>query len=157
MEFFRPEYQSRSPFPSSGDLPHPGIKPRSSALWAESCPSEPPREMLCETGYLSYGGCVTSTKTRYLWGTVQFSHSVVSNSLWPEKRCGLQHARLPYMYCYWDRFCWYHIAEPTLINTPSWLKITFKIIDNLEEVSSVANFGHRIHFTLYRYIFNLKV
>ena len=32
MEFSRPEYWSRKPFPSPGDLPNPGIKPRSSAL-----------------------------------------------------------------------------------------------------------------------------
>ena len=28
--------------PSSGDLPNPGIKPRSSALWVDSLPCEPP-------------------------------------------------------------------------------------------------------------------
>ena len=28
--------------PSSRDLPDPGIKPRSPALWADSLPSEPP-------------------------------------------------------------------------------------------------------------------
>ena len=32
MEFSRPEYWSEQPFPSPGDLPNPGIKPRSSAL-----------------------------------------------------------------------------------------------------------------------------
>ena len=30
------------PFPSSGDLPDPGIKPGSPALWADYLPSEPP-------------------------------------------------------------------------------------------------------------------
>jgi len=30
------------PFPSPGDLPDPGIKPRSPALQADSLPSEPP-------------------------------------------------------------------------------------------------------------------
>ena len=30
------------PFPSPGDLPNPGIKPRSPALQADSLPSEPP-------------------------------------------------------------------------------------------------------------------
>ena len=34
-EFFRQEYWSELPFPSPGDLPEPGIKPRS-ALWADS-------------------------------------------------------------------------------------------------------------------------
>ena len=30
------------PFPSPGDLPDPGIKPRSPTLWADSLPTEPP-------------------------------------------------------------------------------------------------------------------
>ena len=30
------------PFPSPGNLPHPGIKPQSPALQADSLPSEPP-------------------------------------------------------------------------------------------------------------------
>ena len=42
MEFSRPEYWSGLPFPSPGDLPDPGIKPRSPALQADSLPSEPP-------------------------------------------------------------------------------------------------------------------
>ena len=41
MEFSRPEYWSR-PFPSLGDLPNPGIEPRSSTLQADSLPAEPP-------------------------------------------------------------------------------------------------------------------
>ena len=32
MGFFRQEYWSGLPFPSPGDLPNPGIKPRSPAL-----------------------------------------------------------------------------------------------------------------------------
>ena len=42
MEFSRPEYWSRWPFPSAGDLPNPGIEPRSPALQADSLPAEPP-------------------------------------------------------------------------------------------------------------------
>ena len=41
MEFSRPEYQSEQPFSSPGDLPNPGIKPRSPALQADSLPGEP--------------------------------------------------------------------------------------------------------------------
>ena len=40
-EFSRQEYWSGLPFPSPGDLPNPGIKPRSSALHEDSLPSEP--------------------------------------------------------------------------------------------------------------------
>ena len=42
MEFSRQEYWSGLPFPSPGDLPNPGIEPRSSALQADALPSEPP-------------------------------------------------------------------------------------------------------------------
>ena len=41
MEFSRQEYWSGLPFPSPGDLPNPGIEPRSPALQANSLPSEP--------------------------------------------------------------------------------------------------------------------
>ena len=46
-------------FPFSGDLPNPGIKPRSPTLQADSLPAEP--------------------------FSVQFSHSVVSESLRPHE------------------------------------------------------------------------
>ena len=42
MKFSRPEYWSGLPFPSPGDLPNPGIKPRSPTLQADSLPAEPP-------------------------------------------------------------------------------------------------------------------
>ena len=37
----RQEYWSGLPFPSPGDLPNPGIEPRSPALQADALPSEP--------------------------------------------------------------------------------------------------------------------
>ena len=43
MEFSRQEYWSGLPFPSPGDLPDPGIKPRSLELQADALLSEPPR------------------------------------------------------------------------------------------------------------------
>ena len=42
MKFSEREYWSGLPFPSSGDLPDPGIKPRSPAMQAASLLSEPP-------------------------------------------------------------------------------------------------------------------
>ena len=42
MGFSRQEYKSGLPFPSPGDLPKPGIEPRSPALQADALPSEPP-------------------------------------------------------------------------------------------------------------------
>ena len=41
MEFSKPEYWSGYPFPSPGDLPSPGIEPRSPTLQADSSPAEP--------------------------------------------------------------------------------------------------------------------
>ena len=42
MEFSRQEYWSGLPCLPPGDLPNPGIKPRSPTLQADSLPSEPP-------------------------------------------------------------------------------------------------------------------
>ena len=42
MGFSRQEYWSGLPFPSPGDLPDPGIEPRSTALEEDALPSEPP-------------------------------------------------------------------------------------------------------------------
>ena len=42
MEFSRQEYWSVLPCPSPGDLPNPGIEPRSPELRADSLPAEPP-------------------------------------------------------------------------------------------------------------------
>ena len=41
IEFSRQEYWSGLPFPSPGDLPDPGIEPRSPTLQADALPSEP--------------------------------------------------------------------------------------------------------------------
>ena len=40
MGFSRQEYWSGLPFPSPGDLPNPGIKPRSPALQADDLPTK---------------------------------------------------------------------------------------------------------------------
>ena len=44
MGFSRQEYWSGLPFPSPGDLPNPGIEPRSPAMYADALPSEPPEK-----------------------------------------------------------------------------------------------------------------
>ena len=49
MGFSREEYWSGLPFPSPGDLPNPGIAPRSPVLQEDSLPSEPPGKP-CEEG-----------------------------------------------------------------------------------------------------------
>ena len=45
MGFSRQEYWIVFPFPSPGDLPDPGIKPRSPTLQADALPSEPPGKL----------------------------------------------------------------------------------------------------------------
>ena len=46
--FSRQEYWSGLPFPSPGDLPDPGIEPRSPTLQADALTSAPP---VCGSGY----------------------------------------------------------------------------------------------------------
>ena len=41
LEFSRPEYWSGQPFPSLGNLPKPGIEPRTPTLQADSLSAEP--------------------------------------------------------------------------------------------------------------------
>ena len=43
--FSRQEYWSGLPFPSPGDLPDPGIEPRSPTLEADALTSEPPGKL----------------------------------------------------------------------------------------------------------------
>ena len=51
MGFSRQEYWSGLPFPSPGDLPDPGIKPRLPALEADALTSEPPGKPLSHQGH----------------------------------------------------------------------------------------------------------
>ena len=46
MGFSRQKYWSGLPFPSPGDLPDPGIEPRSPTLQADTLTSEPPGKPL---------------------------------------------------------------------------------------------------------------
>ena len=41
---YSPGHWSGWPFPSPGDLPNPGIKPRSPSLQVDSLPAEPPKK-----------------------------------------------------------------------------------------------------------------
>ena len=51
MAFSRQEYWSGLPFTSPGDLPDPGIEPRSPTLRSDTLPSEPPgKPLLAEEG-----------------------------------------------------------------------------------------------------------
>ena len=75
MGFPRQMYWSWLPFPSAGDLPDPGIQAESlSPAWA--------------SGFFTTDPCGRPLLLHW----VQFSHSALSNSLWPHE---LQHARPP--------------------------------------------------------------
>ena len=62
MGFSRQEYWSGLSFPSPGDLPHPGIEPRSPALRADALTSEPPGK---PPGGMGFGNSIGQ---RTLWG-----------------------------------------------------------------------------------------
>ena len=96
MEFCRSEYWSEQPFRSPGDLPNPGIEPRSPALWADSLPAEPQgKPKNTEMGSLSLLLMIfpTQESNQGLLHCRQIlyqlscqgspSHSVVSHSLQP--------------------------------------------------------------------------
>ena len=78
MEFSRQEYWSGLLFPSLGDLPHPGIKPRSPPLQADSLPSEPPGK------YLRISTSLKETEV-HIWPSQWHRHLTTWNivfSLW---------------------------------------------------------------------------
>ena len=52
MGFSSQEYWSGLPFPSPGDLPEPGIKPRSPVLQADALTSEPPYKGIYKCMYI---------------------------------------------------------------------------------------------------------
>ena len=64
MEFSRQEYWSGLPYPSPGNLPDPGIEPRSPAMQADALPSETPGkpsmegEGNSEAGWLTLEACM---------------------------------------------------------------------------------------------------
>ena len=89
MEFSRPEYWSRYPFPSLGDLPNPGIEFRSPALHENSLPvylpnpGIEPRSRALEVGSLP---AEPQGKPRTLeWVSMPFS----SRSSRPRSRTGV--------------------------------------------------------------------
>ena len=79
MEFSRQESWSGQPFPSPGDLPNPGIEPRSPALQADSLSSELPSqiEQQIDPSVQSFFQVYYSQRARYF----SFFNSCVCNLL----------------------------------------------------------------------------
>ena len=65
--FSRQEFWSGLPFPSPGDLPNPGIEPRSPALQVNSLPAEPQGKPFCLISHNFY--CIFS-----ILGVLVFTH-----------------------------------------------------------------------------------
>ena len=55
----RPEHRSGQPFPPPGNLPNPGVEPRSLALQADSLPAEPPGKLLSGPHFETLSGSIT--------------------------------------------------------------------------------------------------
>ena len=68
MKFSRQEYWSGLPFPSPGDLPDPGLEPRSPTLQADSLPTEPPGKPPEKTTIINLG-MKTTLRDNELIGT----------------------------------------------------------------------------------------
>ena len=69
-EFSRQDYWSGLPFPSPGDVPDPGIKPKSPVLQADSLTSEPSRSQHHQPSGL------TGLESTCLWAAYHnFSHT----------------------------------------------------------------------------------
>ena len=77
MGFSRQEHWSGLPFPSPGDLPNPGIKPRSPALQADTLTSEPPGKSYREVYYalVKYSFLITHLFIRFRKGLRHARHS----------------------------------------------------------------------------------
>ena len=78
------------PFPSPGDLPNPGIEPRSPTLQADSLPSEPPvKPVKLDKDFLkSYFNVLKNLKRKHEQNedrneSESVSHSVMSDTLQP--------------------------------------------------------------------------
>ena len=99
MGFSGQEYWSGLPFPSPGDLPNPGIKPRSPALQTDALSSEPPetaisirvfsdgKESVYNSGYL---GLIVGLR-RSLEEEMATHSSILARRIpWTEEPSGLQ-------------------------------------------------------------------
>ena len=85
MGFSRQEYWSGLPFPSPGDLPNPGIKPRSPALQADTLTSEPPkwhqiisiRIIFCSS-HNKILQKISTEKSQELWNSLVYITSLIT-------------------------------------------------------------------------------
>ena len=122
MQFFRQEYWSGVPFPSPGDLPDPGIKPRSLALQAEALPSEPSgkpslRKTHATLHFISYGCPHTRVSKRSSGTTITQIPSISKGCpFWSLAPFGIINYQI---YCFLNAFYW---INGTLLMLYTWQK-----------------------------------
>ena len=87
MGYSRQEYRSRLPFPSPGDLPNPGIEPRSPALRADALTSEPPGKPKKASNYFPFPctSMVFSSVFKWLYSVLREQTQVVRKELLNEQ------------------------------------------------------------------------
>ena len=87
MGFSRQESWSGLPFPSPGDLPDPGIEPRSPALQADALPSEPPGKPKKASNYFPFPctSMVFSSVFKWLCSVLREQTQVVRKELLNEQ------------------------------------------------------------------------
>ena len=81
MRFSRQENWSGLPFPSPGDLPDPGIEPRSPALSADALPSEPPGESLWRTE-VTQSACSYPPRYEHRWTERSLHLPLPASCIW---------------------------------------------------------------------------
>ena len=122
MGFSRQEFWSGLPFPSPGDLPNPGIEPRSPALQADALLSEPPGKLMVESWTIKKAECQRIDALelwcwRRLLGvpwTAQRSNQSILKEISPEY--SLEGLRLKLKLQYFGHLMWRtHSLEKTLM------------------------------------------
>ena len=100
MGFSRQEYCSGLPFPSPGDLPDPGIKPRSPASRADASTSEPPGKP--NHPYIlymiSYSWFLQVTKNEFKWFSYAIQRTNSRIKLWVHVCVQSTHSHAPTHY-----------------------------------------------------------
>ena len=138
MEFFRQGYWSGKLFPALGDLPNPGIEPRSPTLQADSWPAEP-------QGKQRY------PKVPFNWITLAvFKHCKLENIL-PSKNIDIDLSLYIWNFTWKlkDRNDTYYLQTDCV---KSRIGILLEIIENNEAAVKKKNFwnsGYSWRFSLY--------
>ena len=96
------EYWSGLPFPSPGDLPHPGSEPRSPALQADSLPTKPPGEPMDGPRHLGF--CLDAASPEALPWTVSAQQPSFIKSLFSTYSFPLWDNLFVSQFVYWLTF-----------------------------------------------------